>query len=343
MRRSQASPIMSFRVLLFMSLLATVSHSSIAQVTGVASEKEKGIRLYQENHFAQALDALEQSVKLNKEDYEAWYFLGLGLTHEKDFNRATRCFETALKLQPQFAAGHAGLAYVLLLRNKLPNSAAEAEAAIRFDPTIPDAYYIIGVIRLRAGDKDKALERANETIKLRPGFAPAYLLKSEALVSFVGGDAIVRAEEESAEARKSRYREAATALEKYLELEPSDPDKELWMEQLESLRFSFTHHDGDAEQTFSGKEVTTKVRVLSKPEPTYTETARSNQISGTVILRCVFAADGTVKHFIVVKGLPDGMTEICIRAARRIKFVPATLNGRPVSMWMELQYNFELY
>jgi hypothetical protein len=32
-----------------------------------------------------------------------------------------------------------------------------------------------------------------------------------------------------------------------------------------------------------------------------------------------------------------------IRVARQIKFIPATKDGRPVSMWMELQYNFGLY
>jgi hypothetical protein len=32
-----------------------------------------------------------------------------------------------------------------------------------------------------------------------------------------------------------------------------------------------------------------------------------------------------------------------ILAARQIKFIPATEDGRPISMQMELQYNFNLY
>ena len=32
-----------------------------------------------------------------------------------------------------------------------------------------------------------------------------------------------------------------------------------------------------------------------------------------------------------------------IAAAKGIRFVPATKDGHPVSMWMELQYNFNLY
>jgi TonB family protein len=99
----------------------------------------------------------------------------------------------------------------------------------------------------------------------------------------------------------------------------------------------------DYSKIFSGKDVTSKARVLEKPEPTYTESARKNQITGTVVLRAVFSSGGTVTNIHAVSGLPDGLTERAIAAARQIRFVPATKDGHPVSMWMELQYNFNLY
>gem|GEM_PF-257975 len=99
----------------------------------------------------------------------------------------------------------------------------------------------------------------------------------------------------------------------------------------------------DYSKIFSGKEVTSKAKVLEKPEPTYTEAARKNQITGTVTLRAVFSSSGQVTNIHAVSGLPDGLTERAIAAARSIRFVPATKDGHPVSMWMELQYNFNLY
>jgi TonB family protein len=99
----------------------------------------------------------------------------------------------------------------------------------------------------------------------------------------------------------------------------------------------------DYSRIFSGKEVNSKARVLEKPEPTYTEAARKNQITGTVVLRAVFSAGGSVTNIHAVSGLPDGLTEKAIAAAKNIRFVPATKDGHPVSMWMELQYNFNLY
>ncbi len=99
----------------------------------------------------------------------------------------------------------------------------------------------------------------------------------------------------------------------------------------------------DYNRIFKGSEVNQKARVLSKPEPQYTEEARKNQITGTVTLRAVFSSSGQVTGIRAVSGLPYGLTERAIGAAKQIKFVPAMKDGHPVSMWMQLEYNFNLY
>ena len=92
-----------------------------------------------------------------------------------------------------------------------------------------------------------------------------------------------------------------------------------------------------------GSEVEQRARLLWKPEPQYTEEARRNQITGTVMLRVVFSSNGEVEQIRAVQTLPFGLTERAISAARQIKFVPATLGGRAVSVYMQLEYNFNLY
>ena len=93
----------------------------------------------------------------------------------------------------------------------------------------------------------------------------------------------------------------------------------------------------------SQSQVDQRARLLSKPEPQYTEEARRNQISGTVLLRAVFASSGEVVQIRALNTLPFGLTEKAIAAARQIKFVPAMKNGAPVSVYMQLEYNFNLY
>ena len=96
-------------------------------------------------------------------------------------------------------------------------------------------------------------------------------------------------------------------------------------------------------QTFTGSQVEQRARVLFKPEPQYTEDARRNQIEGTVMLRVIFASNGDVVQIRAVRTLPFGLTERAIAAARQIKFVPAVRGGHPVSVFMQLEYNFNLY
>jgi len=99
----------------------------------------------------------------------------------------------------------------------------------------------------------------------------------------------------------------------------------------------------DYNRVLTGREVTQKVRVLEKPEPTYTNAARKYGVEGTVVLRSVFSKNGEVTNIYVVRKLPHGLTQSAIKAARSIRFSPALKDEQRVSMYMELQYNFNLY
>jgi TonB family protein len=305
-----------------------------------SSERDRGIGYYKENRIPEAVQALQKAVKENGSDYQAWNFLGLALTQKQDLKSATTSFETALRLNGSSAPFHTNLSWVLLLRNKMAEAEREALAALAIDAGIPEAHYIIGVIRLRAGGKQDALDRAETAIKLNPEFGYAYLLKSQALVNFIG-DSL--AAEKIAERYPNRYSEAAAALETFLRLGPKTEDTQTWREQLESLRFYMNlpnDHQGDV--VFSGNDVTTKAVVLNKPEAQYTKAADSDGITGTVILRVIFAADGIVKYPLVISGLPSGLTEQALKAARRIKFTPATSSGRAVAVQVQVEYYFYL-
>ncbi len=84
-------------------------------------------------------------------------------------------------------------------------------------------------------------------------------------------------------------------------------------------------------------------RIISKPDPRYTEEARRNNVKGTVLLHIMCAETGEITQISVVRGLPYGLTERSIAAARLIKFEPAELNGKKVSYPMAVVYRFELY
>jgi TonB family protein len=100
---------------------------------------------------------------------------------------------------------------------------------------------------------------------------------------------------------------------------------------------------GGTDQIYRPNEVTQKARIISKPNPEYTEQARLNNTVGTVRLSVVFTATGQVTNIRPLNHLPDGLTEKAIAAARRIQFTPAQKDGQAVSSYVTIEYNFNVY
>ncbi len=93
-----------------------------------------------------------------------------------------------------------------------------------------------------------------------------------------------------------------------------------------------TNSSGQAsEKVYKGTEVSRKVTLISKPEPEYTKEARENKVEGSVILYLVLRSNREVSDIAVLKGLPHGLNEKAMEAARNIKFEPAIKDGHPVS------------
>jgi tetratricopeptide (TPR) repeat protein len=144
---------------------------------------------------------------------------------------------------------------------------------------------------------------------------------------------------------KSLIEPAVDSADAYVRLSPklSNKKSQEWDERRGFLRDYADYPKIGGFPIYSGKDVTTKARILFKPEPGYTEEARQYQTTGTVVLKAIFAGDGKVRGIVAVSRLPHGLTAMAIRSASQIKFIPATKDGHPVSMWMQLEYNFNLY
>lgn len=88
---------------------------------------------------------------------------------------------------------------------------------------------------------------------------------------------------------------------------------------------------------------TLKPTILYREKAKYTEEARQAKVQGTVTLTIVFGVDGRIHDIRTVRGLPEGLTESSIEAAQKIRFHPAVLNGKPVSVRATLEFSFALY
>ena len=99
----------------------------------------------------------------------------------------------------------------------------------------------------------------------------------------------------------------------------------------------------DGERIYVSREVDQKAVIHAKPKPGYSREARRQNTRGIVVLRVILAADETVKHIEVLTGLPNGLSDKAIEAAEKIKFTPAMKDGKRVSLWVQLEYRFNLH
>lgn len=353
MRCSPRKPL-ALRTLILRSacvcLLLTGTHAELraqqsATSNGESQDTARGIKLYQQDDTLGAIEALRTGVKQHKNDGNAWLYLGLAFNRRNNTKDARKAFEAAVKLLPNSPTAYTGLAYTLVLTNKTREAARAAEHALLLNPQIAEAHYVLGLVRLRDGEQSNALKEAEAALSIKADLAPALLLKSQTLLG-VFAEENVLPDSTSSTNQYVRLKESAASLEKYLHLNPQDKDTALWREQLETMRVyaQLADKDTDLNRTvFTSKELTTKARIVSRPEPHYTEAARAADISGEVMLRAILAGDGSVKHILVLRALSHGLTQEAIKAAQQIKFEPATKDGRTVSQVVTIVYNFSIY
>lgn len=78
------------------------------------------------------------------------------------------------------------------------------------------------------------------------------------------------------------------------------------------------------------------------PTPMYTEEARKARIQGVVVVQTIIDDQGHVTDVDVLKPLTLGLTESAVETVKQWTFKPATLNGKPVSVYFVFTVRFHL-
>ena len=84
-------------------------------------------------------------------------------------------------------------------------------------------------------------------------------------------------------------------------------------------------------------------RVISSPEPAFSEKARDAGYQGVSTLSLVVGADGRPRDIKVTNPLGMGLDEKAVKAVSRWKFQPATKDGNPVAAQIAVEVDFHLY
>jgi TonB family protein len=92
-----------------------------------------------------------------------------------------------------------------------------------------------------------------------------------------------------------------------------------------------------------GKDDTKPPRATYTPEPQFSEKARHAKYQGTVILNVVVDKAGNVSRIRLERPLGMGLDENAMEGLKIWRFKPATRNGQPVAVEMNIEVAFNLY
>jgi hypothetical protein len=84
------------------------------------------------------------------------------------------------------------------------------------------------------------------------------------------------------------------------------------------------------------------LEIVEKPKASYPK-GENVEAQGTVTLRVEFLPNAKIGRIDVIKGLPHGLTEQAIAAARKMVFKPAVKNCEAITVFKPVSYTFNYY
>ena len=246
---------------------------------------------------------------------------------EKQIEAAASLATQATQQSPQAAAAWEAMGNVYQHQNKLTEAYQAYEKALQLRPASTSRIaplYTIGHNAILTRNYSLAIRCYEQLVQVDATDADA-LFRLGRLFALTG-------KKKDAEDVQKRLKKLDKELANQLSKEISKPDK-IEQEFVNTCANSPT--DPAASRSL-------RPSILYKEKAHYTDLARSNRVQGVVVLSLVFTADARISALRVVRGLPDGLNEEAMKAARKIRFRPACKNGQPVSVRMSVEFTFNL-
>jgi len=310
------------RILFLLAVFALPALAVIPQddEDNVVAERhyKRGQKLYQAGQTEQAIEELYTALSVREIYYEAQLLLGRSLMEAKRYREAAATLREIEPPERGAAEVHKLLGRAYYEMNRLREAARNFQYAIGFSKR-PDyeLHYLLGLVMLRQGAAEGAIDEAKRAVALKPRFAPARKLLSDAYLM------------------KKDYERSEKALKRYLASVRDRTEAAEIKERIEAMRSL-----GRAKPQKSVQKPITLPQIYKIPHPGYTLEALRYKVEGAVRVEVLFGSDGAIQHALIARGLGFGLDEEALKAARGIEFKPGEVGGKPVSMWMGVDLLF---
>jgi D-hydroxyproline dehydrogenase subunit beta len=168
-----------------------------------AARAEEGDSLNRQSQLPEALAVYEEAVRLDPNVAAAHRGLGWVLFRTGRSPEAEAALREAIRLDPDLAGTHRALGFVLGRLRRFPEAEAAFGEALRLGPDSPNAHHGLGWVLGQTGRSPEAESEFREAIRLDPKLAAAHLALGRVLY------------------QTERYREAEAAFREAVRLEPN--------------------------------------------------------------------------------------------------------------------------
>lgn len=180
----------------------------LAAASVPSGQHERGVDLYKQQKYADAIAALQAAVKDEKPDSseyresalligqsyfmlsqaptaipwlekvpninEANFMLGYAYLQTKEREKSETAFARLFGVQANSAAGHLVAGQMMLKREYEQEAVAEVEIALKLNPNMPEAHFLLGEVHIYRGQLDQGIDDMNRELGLNPNFSMAW-------------------------------------------------------------------------------------------------------------------------------------------------------------------------
>lgn len=122
----------------------------------------------QPSQVEQTVSVLEETVKKNPKDADAWVKLGNAYYDLNMWDKATTSYEQALKINPKDVNVRVDMAIAYYGMGQIETATAEAKKATEVDPNHSPAFYNLGIFLSSMGKGEEAIKAYKQYVKLAP-------------------------------------------------------------------------------------------------------------------------------------------------------------------------------
>ena len=148
-------------------------------------EVEDAVEMLEQGELEEAKAFLLHVVEANQSNEYAHFFLGNAYFELREYERALRCYVSALEVKPDYAGALVASGHTLRLLGKLDPAVRVGKQLLLQKPEDPDALFLLGLALHARGDSEEARGYLQRFVDTKPELEAS--LEARAILEAIDG------------------------------------------------------------------------------------------------------------------------------------------------------------